>query len=211
MNRQSAFSRGFTLVAIMIVVAIIGMLAAVAIPNLMRGRKNAARTACFSNQQTIRANIQMWAAAKLKGDSAAPSEEDLKGYFEGEKLPQCPAGGEYDLKTVAEYPSCSEHGCYKEEEDGKPDDEDPPGGGPPSPGKKKNSGNYLIGTYKKSKSSKLILMGKWKAKLINPNAPIRSDKWKKIDDDRIKALGVEYDILRNGDLKGPGGSIWKKQ
>ena len=102
---------------IMIVVAIIGMLAAVAIPNLMRGRENAARTSCFSNQRTIRTTIQQWAPDKKKGNSQAPSEDDLKGYFEGEKMPKCPAGGNYDLATVGEYPSCSEHGCYIDDEE----------------------------------------------------------------------------------------------
>jgi hypothetical protein len=81
-----------------------------------KARAMASRTTCFSNQMGIRASTQNWALDKKKGDSSAPTMEDLLGYFNGGEMPECPAGGEYDLKTVAEYPSCSEHGCYIEEE-----------------------------------------------------------------------------------------------
>ena len=82
-----------------------------------KARERASQTACFSNQMTIRANIQMWATLKRKGDSSAPSWEDLEGYSEGEKLPQCTTGGEYDLATVGGYPSCSIHGSYIDDEE----------------------------------------------------------------------------------------------
>ena len=72
----------------MIVVAIIGMLAAIAIPNLMKGRENGARTTCHSNQKTIRTIVQQWAVDKKKGNSSTPTDDDLKGYFEGEKSPR---------------------------------------------------------------------------------------------------------------------------
>ncbi len=99
---------GFTLVEIMIVVAIIGLLAAVAIPNLVKARKSAARQACITNLKTIQGAKAIWALENKKGDNDTPSDADLFGPDKTiATKPGCPGGGTYSLGTVAENASCS--------------------------------------------------------------------------------------------------------
>src|SRR5439155_18375779 len=54
-------NQGFTLVEIMIVVAIIGMLAAIAIPSYVRARDNSQTNACINTLRQIDGGAQTWA------------------------------------------------------------------------------------------------------------------------------------------------------
>jgi len=52
--------RGFTLVEIMIVVAIIALLAAIAIPNILRGRTTANESAAIGNLRALMSSVEMY-------------------------------------------------------------------------------------------------------------------------------------------------------
>jgi prepilin-type N-terminal cleavage/methylation domain-containing protein len=58
MNRSP--ERGFTLVEIMIVVAIIALLAAIAIPNVLRGRTTANEAAAIGNTRAVVSSLEMF-------------------------------------------------------------------------------------------------------------------------------------------------------
>src|ERR1700722_15297212 len=102
---------GFTLVEIMIVVAIIGLLAAIAIPNFVKARPSAQANACINNLRQIDAAANQFALEKGKktGD-AIVMNTDLTPYIKlnsGGSIPPCTAGGTYTESTVGTSPSCS--------------------------------------------------------------------------------------------------------
>jgi prepilin-type N-terminal cleavage/methylation domain-containing protein len=100
---------GFTLVEIMIVVAIIGLLAAIAIPNFVHSRAKSQATACINNMRQIDYAIQQFAMETGKSSGYQINfPSDLTPYIKlnsNSSIPGCPALGIYTAGLVGNLPS----------------------------------------------------------------------------------------------------------
>ena len=111
MKIRTSRKSGFTLVEIMIVVAIIGLLAAIAIPNFVKARTTSQANACINNLRQYDGAVQQYALENKQASTATYTMALLKPYIKldsGANLPSSPANGTYsEGASVTNPPTCT--------------------------------------------------------------------------------------------------------
>jgi len=109
MNGARPRDSGFTLIEIMIVVAIIGLLAAIAFPNYAKARTTSQKNSCIDNLRQIDGAMQQYALEYKQAATASVSLNQVTPYLHN--TPVCPAGGttigdSYSVTTFDTAPTC---------------------------------------------------------------------------------------------------------
>ncbi len=97
--------RGFTLVEIMIVVLIIGVLLAVAIPNFVKARNSSRGKSCVANLRQIDSAKEQYMMDNRTTTAPSAMTNLVPDYIKS--TPACPSGGSYTLGNATTAPSCA--------------------------------------------------------------------------------------------------------
>lgn len=112
MRMKENGKQGFTLVEIMIVVGIIGLLAALALPAFIKARTISQSKACINNLRIMDAAKEQaameyrWRSGKTI-DSGTTDETNVLAYVKRNQIPDCPGSGTYAWNSIGASSSCS--------------------------------------------------------------------------------------------------------
>ena len=113
MNKQTYRPGGFTLVEIMIVVAIIALLAAIAIPSFLRSRKRSQASKILNELRMIDAAVDQYAIENGKKTGDAVGVADWTNYVKkGSTLAVTGKdmfGNDYGVQSVDSLPKCPQN------------------------------------------------------------------------------------------------------
>lgn len=104
-----AMTAAYTLTEVMIVVALITLLAAIAIPNFAHARKASQVRTCITNLRRLEDAKALWAMENRKSDTAYPYTTDVIPYLKNNSMPVCPANGTYRVRRLLSFPRCSKY------------------------------------------------------------------------------------------------------
>ena len=97
-------------VAIPVVLAIIGLLAAIAVPSFVKASSTSQMNACIGNMRQIDAAKEQWAMSSGIAAGQPADTTAVTRYIQGAVTPLCPAEGTYTYHDLGDDPECSVHG-----------------------------------------------------------------------------------------------------
>ncbi|MCE5323838.1 prepilin-type N-terminal cleavage/methylation domain-containing protein [bacterium] len=103
---QLHYRRGFTLIEVLLAVAIIGILLTIGIPNFLKARTSSHTKTCLTNLWHISHAKEEYAAEEKLSNGQSVEWNDLVPALLKSK-PSCPASGEYTIGKVGETPQCN--------------------------------------------------------------------------------------------------------
>jgi competence protein ComGC len=112
--------RGFAIAGLvmsavsLVMLPVIGLMAAIAIPNFVKAREAAQRNACRANIRSIEAAKDVWALENNKKPGDVIQDDDVFGSGKALRgIPTCPKGGSYIVNPVGTGPECTVHGGWQ--------------------------------------------------------------------------------------------------
>ena len=98
---------GFTLVELMMVITILGLLAALATPSFSNARTASRMNVCINNLRQLTGAKDQWAMENSKREADPVVISEVAMYMKGGILPRCPSSGTYMFTTVQTGATCT--------------------------------------------------------------------------------------------------------